>query len=493
MGMDRTPTQKGPGPLVAFFWDIENCEVRPDKYKQAGMFVEFLRQKFGYGVRRREIGFTVVCDTTRTDQNLLRALNEAHITLIHVPNVAKNAADDKLRSEMRKYCQNNPPGSVLVLISGDINFAPELQAARDQHGLDVLIIHRQPFAKALLATAKEHYIYAELFEQAFSNADATVENNDSDTNPADLLVIVEGLPIGIVPEDRIRDWISLRVDKTGGKVGTISREEGRAEVKFKTPDGAIRSRGNLDGQLAFGYPIRARFYVASTLLADETASRQFVQPQKQQMVLPQCNEEISNCGPPQQKLQLEKSQRVAPATISQPSKCPQSIRQDSRTPRPAPSYAEAVKAPVHVPHNVEPTGHHPKATGNGVQGHLKKSDDLTDSWDDWDAAVAAVAVLSLNDQTSNIETPRQYSDTDSTNNTEDQHHGSRDNCSRGLQRDQSNFEINRFNTHNGRDITGREIGVYTHDHEMSRPQHGTGNLDDDFGEYDAIFRQICGK
>jgi hypothetical protein len=67
-------------PYIAFFWDIENCQVPNNK--NAGQIVKFLRAMFADGEkRRRERDFMVVCDINKEHPQTINQLNQEHVSL----------------------------------------------------------------------------------------------------------------------------------------------------------------------------------------------------------------------------------------------------------------------------------------------------------------------------------------------------------------------------------------------------------------------------
>ncbi len=63
--------------------------------------------------------------------------------------VAKNAADDKLRQSLRRFAHTYPPPSTVVLISGDVNFSPELNDLRYIHNITIVLLHSSHASVAL--------------------------------------------------------------------------------------------------------------------------------------------------------------------------------------------------------------------------------------------------------------------------------------------------------------------------------------------------------
>ena len=63
--------------------------------------------------------------------------------------IAKNAADDKLRQHLRRFAHTFPAPSTVVLISGDVNFSPELNDLRHIHNITIVLVHNQQASEAL--------------------------------------------------------------------------------------------------------------------------------------------------------------------------------------------------------------------------------------------------------------------------------------------------------------------------------------------------------
>ena len=75
------------------------------------------------------------------------------VNVVHVCCVAKNAADDKLRQSLRRFGSAYPAPATVLLISGDVNFAPDLSDLRHRHNLTVYLLHNPQAQKALISCA----------------------------------------------------------------------------------------------------------------------------------------------------------------------------------------------------------------------------------------------------------------------------------------------------------------------------------------------------
>ncbi|KAH6932397.1 hypothetical protein HPB50_005309 [Hyalomma asiaticum] len=144
--------------MISVFWDIENCAV-PNGVP-AYDIVRKVRQTFYEG--HREAEFLVACDIVRMKNTVVGELTEAHVTVVHVPGGQKNAADEKLRSALRRFSDAYKlTGSRVVLISGDVDFAAEIHEIRYRDLVHVVLIHNDQAKRSLTDTANQSIRYAE--------------------------------------------------------------------------------------------------------------------------------------------------------------------------------------------------------------------------------------------------------------------------------------------------------------------------------------------
>ena len=59
------------------------------------------------------------------------------VNLIHVASTCKNAADEKLRQTIRRFADIHGSPAAIILISGDINFAADLNDLRHRYSVSV--------------------------------------------------------------------------------------------------------------------------------------------------------------------------------------------------------------------------------------------------------------------------------------------------------------------------------------------------------------------
>ena len=81
--------------------------------------------------------------------------------MVHVSATAKNAADDKLKQKMISFGDHCQGPASLILISGDVNFAPVLNKLRYTNNMTIILIHNVQASMDLKTFANECYCFDE--------------------------------------------------------------------------------------------------------------------------------------------------------------------------------------------------------------------------------------------------------------------------------------------------------------------------------------------
>lgn len=136
------PNQQGrtaPHGSVAILWDIENCpvpsDVRPEDV--AGNIRMALRVH--PVIRGAVTMFSAYGDFNAFPRRLREGCQRTGVKLIDVPNGRKDAADKAILVDMFLFALDNPPPSSIMLISGDVDFAPALHIL-GQRGYTVILV-----------------------------------------------------------------------------------------------------------------------------------------------------------------------------------------------------------------------------------------------------------------------------------------------------------------------------------------------------------------
>lgn len=137
----HTPSQQSgasDGP-VAILWDIENCpvpiDVRPEDV--AGNIRMALRV---HPVINGAVTlFSAYGDFNAFPRRLREGCQRTGVKLVDVPNGRKDAADKAILVDMFLFALDNRPPSSILLISGDVDFAPALHIL-GQRGYTVILV-----------------------------------------------------------------------------------------------------------------------------------------------------------------------------------------------------------------------------------------------------------------------------------------------------------------------------------------------------------------
>lgn len=150
---------------LGIFWDIENCPIPDGKSGSSVAMVirEFIancRPDCGYAYE-----FCCACDTKKMPIKISEGLNRNGVDILQVNAVSKNAADEKLKEKIDKFVEKSEAGSVVVVITGDINFASTIRSARRKEFF-VILINGENCSQDLKNHANEVFDYLGLIQKA---------------------------------------------------------------------------------------------------------------------------------------------------------------------------------------------------------------------------------------------------------------------------------------------------------------------------------------
>lgn len=138
---------------VAIFWDIENCpvpsDVRPDDV--AGYIRTAIRlHPF---VKGAVTMLSAYGDFNAFPRRLREGCQRTGVKLVDVPNGRKDAADKAILVDMFLFALDNRPPSSIMLISGDVDFAPALHILGQRGYTIVLAIPSSVTVSSALSSA----------------------------------------------------------------------------------------------------------------------------------------------------------------------------------------------------------------------------------------------------------------------------------------------------------------------------------------------------
>ncbi|KAI5056943.1 hypothetical protein GOP47_0028761 [Adiantum capillus-veneris] len=138
MAMTDSPLDEPPLGPVGILWDMENCPIPGDVHSDAVAGNIRLALKVHPAVDSFVTIFSAYGDFNQFPRRLREGCQRTGINLIDVPNGRKDAADKAILADMFLFALDNPPPCTILLISGDVDFAPALHKL-GQRGYTVLL------------------------------------------------------------------------------------------------------------------------------------------------------------------------------------------------------------------------------------------------------------------------------------------------------------------------------------------------------------------
>ncbi|PON69076.1 Meiosis arrest female protein [Parasponia andersonii] len=133
------PSQSSSDGPVAILWDIENCPVPSDvRPEDVGGNIRMALRVHPV-INGAVMMFSAYGDFNSFPRRLREGCQRTGVRLIDVPNGRKDAADKAILVDMFLFALDNPPPSSIVLISGDVDFAPALHIL-GQRGYTVVLV-----------------------------------------------------------------------------------------------------------------------------------------------------------------------------------------------------------------------------------------------------------------------------------------------------------------------------------------------------------------
>lgn len=132
--MDDLDTE---GP-VAILWDIENCPI-PVGVPPMDVSGNVRNSLMVHGgIKGAITTFSAYGDYSRLSKDIRQGCQKTGINLIDVPSGTKDAADKAILIDMFLFALDNRPPALILLISGDVDFAPALHKLR-QRGYTIAV------------------------------------------------------------------------------------------------------------------------------------------------------------------------------------------------------------------------------------------------------------------------------------------------------------------------------------------------------------------
>ncbi|GFP84581.1 meiosis arrest female protein 1 [Phtheirospermum japonicum] len=124
---------------VSILWDIENCPVPSDVRPEDAAGNIRMALRVHPVIDGAVTMFSAYGDFNAFPRRLREGCQRTGVKLIDVPNGRKDAADKAILVDMFLFALDNPPPSSIMLISGDVDFAPALHIL-GQRGYTVILV-----------------------------------------------------------------------------------------------------------------------------------------------------------------------------------------------------------------------------------------------------------------------------------------------------------------------------------------------------------------
>lgn len=136
--MNQPIRSSAEGP-VAILWDIENCPVPSDVRPEDVAGNIRMALQVHPVIKGAVVTFAAYGDFNAFPRRLREGCQRTGVKLVDVPNGRKDAADKAILVDMFLFALDNPPPSSIMLISGDVDFAPALHIL-GQRGYTVILV-----------------------------------------------------------------------------------------------------------------------------------------------------------------------------------------------------------------------------------------------------------------------------------------------------------------------------------------------------------------
>ncbi|XAR72905.1 hypothetical protein NMG60_11019702 [Bertholletia excelsa] len=132
-------SQSTPHGPVAILWDIENCPVPSDVHPEDVAINIRMALRVHPVINGAVTMFSAYGDFNSFPRRVREGCQRTGVKLVDVPNGRKDAADKAILVDMFLFALDNPPPSSIMLISGDVDFAPALHIL-GQRGYTVVLV-----------------------------------------------------------------------------------------------------------------------------------------------------------------------------------------------------------------------------------------------------------------------------------------------------------------------------------------------------------------
>lgn len=146
----RRSSTDGP---VAILWDIENCPIPSDVRPEDVAGNIRMAVQLHPAITGPVVMFSAYGDFNAFPRRVREGCQRTGVKLVDVPNGRKDAADKAILLDMFLFLLDNPRPATIVLISGDVDFAPALHVLGQRGYTMIVVIPSGVFVNSALSSA----------------------------------------------------------------------------------------------------------------------------------------------------------------------------------------------------------------------------------------------------------------------------------------------------------------------------------------------------
>jgi hypothetical protein len=214
---------------LCFFWDMQNCPV-PSKGSPYEC-VSRIRAAVLMGEKTAEVSFNAYCDVGKLSQDTRQELGRARVIIRDVPSQKPAASDIRLLQDMLHHTMTHRSG-IIVLISGDIDFAETVHDLVHTGGYKVILIHNRQARPELCKNASKALRFEDVVG-GVGTASSGVCGVDAENPKA------KGDEKGVKKKDDRKETAKSTVKKVGNDEGKTPTKS-NTDPKKKANDGRMK-------------------------------------------------------------------------------------------------------------------------------------------------------------------------------------------------------------------------------------------------------------
>lgn len=172
---------------LCFFWDLQNCAI-PSKIapydcvtRVRSTVLKLQSEVMATTTSMAEVSFNAYCDVSCLSQDVRQELSRARVTIRDVASRKAGAADILLLQDILRHAMTHRTG-LIVLISGDIDFAETVHDLVHTGGYKVILIHNKQARMELRKNASKAVSFDEIVKSSGNTPNGNTSNSSDSNN-----------------------------------------------------------------------------------------------------------------------------------------------------------------------------------------------------------------------------------------------------------------------------------------------------------------------